>query len=99
VSAEAAAPPAQDDPLPSSSLPSGYRPPEEDDDVMSEYAEAGTVPTWVAASQRYVGQQLADLARAPGTPDSTAYRVAYERGAAEGLAELQSIVAKHAKQP
>jgi hypothetical protein len=96
ASADPSPPPFLEDPLPSSSLPSSYQLPGQDA-VGSEYAEAGVVPSWVAASERYVGQQFADLARPPGSPDLAGYKEAYERGAAEALAEFRAIVAKHAK--
>jgi hypothetical protein len=92
-----APPAAADELLPSASLPGTYHPAPEDD-LISYYAEAGNVPSWVAASERYVGQQLADLTRsqdAPPRPPGS--KNVYELGAAEGLAELQAIIAKHAK--
>jgi hypothetical protein len=92
----ALAEPTSDDDLSAASLPSGYAPPGEND-VSSVYVDAATVPTWVAASERYVGQELANLTRPPGGPEPAGYKGAYERGAAEALTELQAIVAKHAR--
>lgn len=86
-----------DDLLPAASLPRTYRP-APDEDLVSYYTEASNVPSWVAASERYVGQQLADLARSQdAAPQLSESKNAYEIGAAEGLAELQAILAKHAK--
>jgi hypothetical protein len=92
------APPAAEyDPLPAASLPETYRPPPEDN-VVGYYAQASRVPTWVAASERYVGQQLADLARSQDTTHrSSGPKSAYELGAAEALMEFQAIIAKHAR--
>jgi hypothetical protein len=88
---------AEDDLLPAASLPGTYRTAPRDD-LVSYYAEASSVPSWVAASERYVGQQLADLARPQdATPKPPGSKNAYELGAAEGLAEFQAIIAKHAK--
>ena len=90
-------PTAEDDPLPAATLPYAYAP-SPDDDVVAYYTESTDVPSWVAASERYVGRQLAELTRsqdAGGEP--LGYRAAYEVGAAEGLAQLQAIIAKHAR--
>jgi hypothetical protein len=88
--------PAGDDPLPAATLPRSYQPSPEAD-VASYYSDAGAVPSWVAASERYVGQQLADLSRPSSAPEPSTYESAYEEGAAEALADLQAIIAKHAK--
>jgi hypothetical protein len=92
-----APPAAEDELLRAATLPGTYRPAPEDD-LVSYYAEAGNVPSWVGASERYVGQQVADLTRSQdAAPKSPGSKNAYELGAAEGLAELQAIIAKHAK--
>jgi hypothetical protein len=94
-----ALPAAEDDLLPAASLPYTYTyRPAPEDSVVAYYAEASSVPSWVAASERYVGQQLADLTRSQdAAPKPPGPKSAYELGAAEGLAELQAIIAKHAK--
>jgi hypothetical protein len=85
-----------EDPLPSTVLPDGYQVTPETD-LSDYYASTETVPTWVAASERYIGSQLANLSHSPSEPEPVGYKRAYERGAAEALAELQEIVAKHAR--
>jgi hypothetical protein len=75
-------------------LPSGYDP---QDAVGAIFGGAAAVPGWIAASERYVGQELANLAGMSGGAEPTGTKEAYERGAAEGLSELQAIIAKHAR--
>jgi hypothetical protein len=74
--------------------PSGYDP---KDAIGAIYGDAAAVPGWIAASERYVGQELANLTSTAGGEEPTGAKEAYERGAAEGLSELQAIVAKHAR--
>jgi hypothetical protein len=87
---------SDDDALPAATLPADYLP-SPDADLTGRFADAAAVPSWVAASERYVGQQLADLSRSATDPKAGRYKDAYEKGAAEGLAQLQAILAKHAK--
>lgn len=74
--------------------PSGYDP---QDAVGAIYGDAAAVPGWIAASERYVGQELANLTSTAGGEEPTGAKEAYEQGAAEGLSELQAIIAKHAR--
>lgn len=88
--------PDEPDPLPGRVLPTGFDPvvqPELDD----YYAHAETVPAWVAASERYIGSQLAHLSQPLTTPESVPNKQAYDQGATQALAEIQALVAKHAR--
>lgn len=74
-------------------------------DLAVTYSAEASVPTWVAASDRYLSSQWAGLAKGVTAPASTAYgqgayensQGAYERGAAEALGELGQIVSRHAR--
>jgi hypothetical protein len=96
ASGQARATPPGDDPLPSAVLPDGYQVTREAD-LSDYYASAETVPSWVAASERYISSQLADLSQPASSPEPVSYKQAYQQGAAEALAELQEMVAKHAR--
>jgi hypothetical protein len=83
------------DPLPPPITLPGY---EAHSDLENMYIAAPAVPTWVAASDRYLGNQWAGLAKSAESPGPTAkIKGAYDRGAAEALGELGSIVARHAR--
>ena len=84
------------DPLSSAVLPEGYDV-SQDADLTDYYAESGTVPSWVATSERYIGSELAELTRSAAAPPTTSFKDAYDRGAAEALAELHQLVAEHAR--
>jgi hypothetical protein len=89
--------PPSDDPLPPAVLPDGYQV-SPDADLSDFFAAADVVPSWVATSERYISSQLADLTRAAGSPETGGGDAqAYVRGAAEALAELQELVAKHVR--
>lgn len=88
--------PPTEDPLPGRVLPSGFDPGSQPD-LDAYYASAETIPTWVAASERYIGSQLAHLSQPAETPESVPNKQAYEQGAAQALAEIQALVAKHAR--
>jgi len=88
--------PADEDLLPVTVLPEGYQVAPQAD-LSDYYASAETVPSWVATSERYIGSQLADLSRSASEPQPVGYKQAYQRGAVEALAELQQMVAKHAR--
>jgi hypothetical protein len=90
------APSPADDLLPSAVLPEGYQVTPEAD-LSGYYASAETVPTWVAASECYIGTQLANLSQSATAPEPVGFKRAYEQGAAEALAEIQEIVAKHVR--
>jgi hypothetical protein len=84
-----------DDTLPSLAIHPGY---EVLSDLENTYAVAPAVPTWVAASDRYLGNQWAALAKSAASPVPTAeIKGAYDEGAAEALTELSQIVSRHAR--
>jgi hypothetical protein len=86
-----------DDPLRTTVLPEGYVVSPEAD-LTDYYQETDSVPLWVATSERYIGSELAGLALTGAAPETTTeYKQAYDRGAAEALAELHELVAKHAR--
>ena len=69
-------------------------------DLNSYYAQADVVPTWVAATERYIDSNVARLAEtstAEGEASST--RRAYKEGTEEALAELRALTARHMGQP
>jgi hypothetical protein len=81
-------------------------------DLAVTYSAEASVPTWVAASDRYLNSQWAGLATSATSPAATAYsqgayknvqgayeisQGAYDRGATEALGELGQIVSRHAR--
>ena len=77
--------------LPSIEVPTDYR----SADAASPYEAVQDVPTWVAASHRYLGSEYAKLARSADPVAKAVVRNAYDRGAAEALDELRSIIDRH----
>jgi hypothetical protein len=64
--------------------------------LESFYADADSVPTWVASWDRYLGAQSAELAQQANSLAPTApFKEAYNRGAAAALDELRAILDKH----
>jgi hypothetical protein len=104
ASPDTAAPPSEGgeqvppagDPLPGRVLPPGFDAGPQHD-LDDYYANAETIPTWVAASERYIGSQLAHLSQPVTTPESVPNKQAYEQGATQALAEIQAMVAKHVR--
>jgi hypothetical protein len=61
------------------------------------YRGSESVPSWVAASDRYLGKQLASLAhQADSSTPTTPIKGAYNKGAAEALGILRDIVDRNA---
>jgi hypothetical protein len=61
------------------------------------YRDSESVPTWVASSDRYLGNELSSLAQQADSPTPTTHiKGAYNKGAAEALAELRDIVDRNA---
>jgi hypothetical protein len=62
------------------------------------YSNSESVPSWVAASDRYLGSQIADLAQQADSQMPTAHiKGAYNKGAADALATLRDIVDRNAE--
>jgi hypothetical protein len=69
------------------------------EEVTAIYSTADWVPTWVAATERYIDTKVADLAQTepePGAASPTKH--AYNAGTEAALAELRELVARHARQ-
>ncbi len=61
------------------------------------YRDAESVPSWVAASDRYLGSQVAGLAQQADSEVPTAHiKGAYNKGAADALTMLRDIVDRNA---
>ena len=67
------------------------------DTVSASYQWSDAVPSWVAASSRFLDAQNAELGRtAGGTVDQIApSRAAYDRGAHAALDEIQDFINRH----
>lgn len=60
------------------------------------YRTAQAVPSWVAASQRYIEAGRAELARDLSPPgEQFATKRAYEQGAGDALAEIEQLLARY----
>jgi hypothetical protein len=69
-----------------------------DSRLETHYQGAKSVPSWVAASDRYIGSQWAGLVKQASTPVPKALlKGSYDKGAAEALTLLRDIVDKHAR--
>lgn len=83
-------------PLPSGPLPEGLSHSYAPTAPLSESLGDSEVPRWVASSSRFIETRQASLSGAVDagerqeTPDS-----AYERGASEALADIQSLIQRH----
>ncbi len=66
--------------LPSIDVPTDYR----SADAASPYEAVQDVPTWVAASHRYLGSEYAKLARSADPVAKAVVRNAYDRGRGRG---------------
>jgi hypothetical protein len=66
-----------------------------DEPAERYYADKTTVPGWVAASHRYLSTESAHLSRVLESSGDVPVESAYDLGAAEALAEIRSIVARH----
>jgi hypothetical protein len=65
---------------------------------LGTYAQADVVPTWLAASERYIDSNVARLAATSAIEgEASPTRKAYESGTEDALAELRALVAKHAR--
>ncbi|MET7301666.1 hypothetical protein [Embleya sp. NPDC005575] len=63
------------------------------EEITARYANAESVPMWVAASTRYIENQVASLVRTAGVPGETpAAKQAYDRGVGQAIAELRALV-------
>ncbi|MFI6585149.1 hypothetical protein [Embleya sp. NPDC050493] len=63
------------------------------EEITARYATAESVPMWVAASTRYIENQVASLVRTAGVPGETpAAKQAYDRGVGQAIAELRALV-------
>ncbi|MFJ8746779.1 hypothetical protein ACIRL2_46500 [Embleya sp. NPDC127516] len=63
------------------------------DAITARYADADSVPMWVAASTRYIENQVAALVRTAGVPGETpAAKQAYDLGVGQAIAELRALV-------
>ena len=61
------------------------------------YRDSTSVPSWVAAADRYLGSQVADLVRQSDSEVPTAHiKGAYNKGAADALEMLRDIVDRNA---
>jgi hypothetical protein len=80
-----------DDVLPSGDVITDYR----SSDSESKYEGAAEVPSWVAASHRYLGNEWASIARASDPSVGAVVRDAYDKGAAEALDELRGIIDRY----
>lgn len=80
-----------DDILPSIDVLTDYRSAE----AESMYETVSEVPAWVAVSHRYLGNEWARLARTADPSVGAVVRDAYDKGAAEALDELRSIIDRH----
>ena len=67
-----------------------------DPTVSSFYAATDVVPTWVAATERYIESNVARLVASSASEGKTSSRrLAYEAGTEEALAELRSLTTRH----
>ncbi|MFI1379456.1 hypothetical protein [Embleya sp. NPDC020886] len=63
------------------------------DAITARYADADSVPMWVASSTRYIENQVAALVRTAGVPGETpAAKQAYDLGVGQAIAELRALV-------
>ncbi|GCD95640.1 hypothetical protein [Embleya hyalina] len=63
------------------------------DEITARYANADSVPMWVASSTRYIENQVASLVRTAGVPGETpAAKQAYDLGVGQAIAELRALV-------
>jgi hypothetical protein len=72
-----------------------------DREVRSYYAQADVLPTWLAATERYIESSAASLAVTSASADEgnlTSTKRAYEQGAEEALAELRALTTRHMRQ-
>jgi hypothetical protein len=62
------------------------------------YSNSVSVPSWVAASDRYLGNQIAGLAQQADSTMPTAHmKGAYNKGASEAISMLRDIVDRNAE--
>jgi hypothetical protein len=67
--------------------------------VRSYYDRAEVVPTWLAATERYIESSVARLAATSADEGSTSStKRAYEQGAERALAELRALTTRHLRQ-
>jgi hypothetical protein len=66
--------------------------------ITERYADATSVPAWVAASDQWVTGERGRLTRAAATVPEDGFEVAkaYNQGAASALDEIQDMIAQHA---
>ncbi|WP_331767474.1 hypothetical protein [Embleya sp. NBC_00896] len=61
--------------------------------ITARYADAESVPMWVAAATRYIENQVAALVRTAGVPGETPdAKQAYDLGVGQAIAELRALV-------
>jgi hypothetical protein len=72
----------------------GDDPPSLPDPLADYYSSAESVPLWAAAAQRYVEAGQTALRSAADQPDPPVKR-AYDKGSADALAGIQSLLARH----
>ncbi|MGW6703868.1 hypothetical protein ACWGDE_03090 [Streptomyces sp. NPDC054956] len=64
----------------------------DDEQIVARYASAASVPTWVAATERYLEAKAAKLLEAAAVPGETPpMKQAYDRGMAQALGELRRL--------
>lgn len=60
--------------------------------ISAHYAGGAAVPTWVAATERYMEMKAAKLLEAAAVPGETPHmKQAYDRGMAQALGELRHL--------
>ncbi|WP_217915889.1 hypothetical protein [Miltoncostaea marina] len=95
--AAAAGPPtspvAEEAPLPAPPAPGALASPEAGASIQRTFASEDHVPTWVAASERFVDRAVAELVKRGPAPGAGG---AYDAGTAQALADLRDLVARHA---
>lgn len=98
--AAAAGPPtspvAEEAPLPAAPAAGALASPDARASILRTFAAEDHVPTWVAASERFVDRAVADLVTRGPAPGAGG---AYDAGSAQALADLRDLVARHAKGP